>query len=112
MSNVRMISRSEAGRAKDPVQRRVDATTAPIVEVRDGTEATTRTRGPRVIEGDIGALELALADEVRGLKQSDALAPISVLVGGTLSRPYLGRRLADLTGGHINVRFLTAGDFG
>ena len=27
-------------------------------------------------------------------------------------RPYLGRRLADLTGGRVNVRFLTAGDFG
>lgn len=77
-----------------------------------GTEATTRTPAPRVIEGDVAALEVALAAEVRELKQSDPLVPISVLVGGTLLRPYLGRRLADLTGGHINVRFLTAGDFG
>src|SRR5947208_14947097 len=77
-----------------------------------GTNARPTTAKPRVIEGDGASLEVALAAEVREIKQRDPLAPVAVLIGGTLLRPYLGRRLADLLGGHINVRFLTPGDLG
>lgn len=58
------------------------------------------------------ALEPALAGELAALRKQDPLAPISVVVGGTLLRPYLRRRLAELATGHINVHFLTPAEFG
>jgi len=67
---------------------------------------------PRLITGSLPALERALAREVAVAQQSDPLAPVTVLVGGTLLRPYLRRRLAELTGGHLGVAFVTPGELG
>lgn len=65
---------------------------------------------PRVILGTPAALEDGLAREVQEWKQRDPLVMPLVLVGGTLLRPYLRRRLAHLVGGHVNLRFLTLGN--
>ena len=53
------------------------------------------------------ALESALAREVTRAKEADPHTPVAVLIGGTLLRPYLERRLASLLGGIVNVHFLT-----
>lgn len=60
----------------------------------------------RCVMGRPDALEEALAQEVSEARKPDPLAPIGVLLGGTLMRPYLQRRLAELTGGHANVHFM------
>ena len=55
------------------------------------------TRAPRVVVGSPERIEerlLAQAAEVRG---AEALAPLDILVGGVLQRPYLQRRIADTT---------------
>ena len=65
---------------------------------------------PTVITAPLPALEQALADAIAGAKVDDPLAPVTVLVGGTLLRPYLQRRMATLLGGHANVSFVTAGE--
>src|SRR4051794_788263 len=62
--------------------------------------------GLRVISGDPTALEQALAAGVQRAQDADALSSIGVLLGGTLQRPYLQRRLAELLNGIVNVRFL------
>src|SRR3954468_3519509 len=67
---------------------------------------------PRLLTGSRNALERFLADEVRVQRERDALAPLPIVVGGTLMRPYLRRRLAVLTGGHLNVRMMTVGELG
>ena len=41
----------------------------------------------------------------------DPLAPVGVLLGGTLQRPYLQRRLAELNDGIVNVRFIMPSEF-
>ena len=66
--------------------------------------------GLRLIEAAPTALEAALAHEIVAAKADDPLAPVGVLIGGTLLRPYLGRRLAELCNGIVNVRFLTPSD--
>ena len=66
--------------------------------------------GLRLIEAAPTALEEALAHEITAAKADDPLAPVGVLIGGTLLRPYLGRRLADLCNGIVNVHFLTPSD--
>src|SRR5829696_2206665 len=66
----------------------------------------------QLVTGPPPALEAALADAVGTAKQADPLAPVGVLIGGTLLRPYLGRRLASSTGGIVNVHFLTPGELG
>src|SRR4051794_5306388 len=66
----------------------------------------------RLLTGSRNALERFLADEVRVQRDRDPLAPLSIVVGGTLMRPYLRRRLAVLTGGHLNVRMMTVGELG
>src|SRR3989442_1688493 len=63
-----------------------------------------------VITGRPGALRQALAERVAQLRQQDPLAPIWVLVGASLQRPYLARWLAARLGGHANVRILMPGD--
>ena len=68
--------------------------------------------GLKLLTGSRRALEAYLADEVRAQRSRDPLAPVPVVVGGTLMRPYLRRRLAELTGGHLNVRLLTVGELG
>ena len=65
-----------------------------------------------LLTGSRRALEAYLADEVRAQRGRDPLAPFPVVVGGTLMRPYLRRRLAELTGGHLNVRLMTVGELG
>jgi len=60
-----------------------------------------------LITGRASALDAALADEIRTLKSADPLAPITVLVGGSLLRPFLRARLATLLDGHINVSVIT-----
>jgi ATP-dependent helicase/nuclease subunit B len=66
----------------------------------------------RVLTAHPSELEPALARELASLREQDSLAPISILVGGSLLRPYLRRRLAELSGGHINVHLLTPGELG
>lgn len=56
--------------------------------------------------GSPDALEQALATGVAAAQADDPLAPVGVLLGGTLQRPYLQRRLAVLNDGIANVRFL------
>ena len=65
-----------------------------------------------VLTGSRRALEQHLADEVVAARARDPLAPLPVLVGGTLLRPHLRRRIAEITGGHLNVRFITIGELG
>src|SRR5512145_3382824 len=67
---------------------------------------------PRLILGSPAGLEHALAAEVRRHKEGDPLAPVTILVGNTLLRPYLQRRLAELLGGHINLQIVTFADLG
>jgi len=66
----------------------------------------------RVLNAHPSDLEDALAGELAALRAQDPLAPISVVVGGTLLRPHLRRRLAELNGSHINVHLLTAAELG
>jgi len=67
---------------------------------------------PRLVTGSLPDLERALAREVAAAQENDPLAPVTVLVGGTLLRPYLRRRLAELTGGHLGVEFVTPAELG
>src|SRR5271165_6792830 len=60
-----------------------------------------------LITGPPSALDAALAEEIRTHKADKPLAPITVLVGGSLLRPFLRARLAALLDGHINVRIVT-----
>ena len=71
-----------------------------------GAEAPATDRS-RLVVGPLANLEQALADAITARKTGDPLAPIAILIGGTLLRPYLQRRLADLLGGHINLHLLT-----
>jgi hypothetical protein len=66
--------------------------------------------GMRVITGRPAALRHALADRVAEHRTQDPLAPIWLLVGASLQRPYLARWLAARLGGHANVRILMPGD--
>ncbi len=54
--------------------------------------------------GSPRAIEQALAIAVKDARATDPLAPITVLLGNTLLRPYLQRRLAKVTGGIVNAR--------
>ena len=63
-----------------------------------------------VTRAPLPVLEQALADAIAGAKRTDPLAPVTILVGGTLLRPYLQRRVATLLGGHANVSIVTAGE--
>ena len=58
---------------------------------------------PLLVTGSRRALEQRLAHEILDQRGRDPLAPLPILVGGTLLRPYLRRQLAELTGGHLNV---------
>jgi hypothetical protein len=64
----------------------------------------------KVISGGPGALREQLAERVRELRATDPLAPITVLVGASLQRPFLERWLAARLGAHANVRILMPGD--
>jgi len=67
---------------------------------------------PRLILGPPAELELALAETVKSQKAGDPLAPVTILVGNTLLRPYLQRRLATMLGGWVNVQMLTFAELG
>ncbi len=62
---------------------------------------------PQLIHGSLAALEVRLADDVRAYRQSAPFAPLTILIGSNLLRPYLRRRLTELHGGLINVQFRT-----
>src|SRR5450755_2887014 len=63
-----------------------------------------------MISGPPLALREELAGRVRDLRAVDPLAPISVLVGTSLQRPFLQRWLAATLGAHANIRILMPGD--
>jgi len=61
---------------------------------------------PTVLTGPIARLEDALAEAVAGARRGgDALAPVTVLAGHVLLRPYLRRALAARGVAQINVRY-------
>ena len=60
-----------------------------------------------VIVGPPAALDEALADGIRTAKVTNPLAPVTVVVGSGLLRPYLRHRLAELLDGHININLVT-----
>lgn len=66
-----------------------------------------QTLSARRITGPAPALERALARDLARAQADDPLAPLAVLIGGTLMRPYLQRRMAELCDGIVNVHFLT-----
>ncbi len=66
--------------------------------------------GLRLVTAPPDGLEEALASDVARAQADDPLAPVAVLLGGTLLRPHLQRRLATLNGGIVNVRFLMASE--
>ena len=68
--------------------------------------AVSASPGFRLTTGNPEAIEEAIAAEIGTLQADDPLAPVGVLLGGTLQRPYLQRRLAELNGGIVNVRFM------
>src|SRR3954465_6164829 len=73
---------------------------------------STPSQGLALATGSRHAVERSLADAVHAQRERDPLAPLPIVVGGTLMRPYLRRRLAVLTGGHLNVRLVTVGELG
>jgi ATP-dependent helicase/nuclease subunit B len=63
-----------------------------------------------VVQGSVDALERRLAADVAELQRDDPLRPVVVLVGETLLRAYLRRRLAEITGPYLNVHIVTPGE--
>jgi RecB family exonuclease len=66
--------------------------------------------GPTVITGRPATLRESLTTRIAEFRQQDPLAPLTVLVGSSLQRPYLARWLAARLGGHANIRILLPGD--
>jgi ATP-dependent helicase/nuclease subunit B len=64
----------------------------------------------RVIRGRPSVLRATLARRVAELRGEDPLAPVWVLVGASLQRPFLARWLAAELGAHVNVQILMPGD--
>lgn len=60
----------------------------------------------RSIAGRVASLEVELARRIAAAQADDPLTPVAVLIGGSLQRPYLQRRVATLNGGILNVHFL------
>ncbi|OAI38493.1 hypothetical protein AYO39_00980 [Actinobacteria bacterium SCGC AG-212-D09] len=63
-----------------------------------------------MITGRPAPLRMALAERVAELRAEDPLAPVWLLVGSSLQRPFLQRGLAGQLGAHANVRILMPGD--
>ena len=61
---------------------------------------------PSLVTGSIAQLEDALADAMTSARAGDPLAPVTVLVGHVLLRPYLRRALALRGVPQINVRYV------
>src|SRR3954454_6284722 len=66
----------------------------------------------RIVTGPVAAIEPALVEHAFAAKRGDPLKPVVILVGETLLRPYLRRRLAELGGPHLNVHVVTPDEFG
>src|SRR4051812_41677008 len=66
--------------------------------------------GPSIFTGAVDELERRLASDVAELQRDDPLRPVVVLVGETLLRAYLRRRLAELNGPYLNVHIVTTGE--
>src|SRR5919202_5866 len=49
----------------------------------------------RIVTGPVAAIEPALVEHAFAAKDGDPLRPVVILVGETLLRPYLRRRLAE-----------------
>jgi len=67
--------------------------------------------GFRLVLGPPPALEDAFLAAVAAIRGREPLAPVDVLVGGVLQRPYLQRRIAETAPGLLNVRFSTVGEW-
>ncbi len=65
---------------------------------------------PHIIRGPLAALEDRLAADVSAYRARAPLAPLTILIGSTLLRPYLRNRLAELHGSVVNLRLLTIHD--
>jgi len=59
-----------------------------------------------IVTGALAQIEDALADAVERARAADPLAPVTVLVGHVLLRPYLRRMLAARSIAQLNVNFL------
>ena len=68
--------------------------------------------GFSLVTGAPAALERAFLARVAAMRSVDPLAPVDVLVGGVLQRPYLQRLISETSPGLLNVRFHTLGEFG
>jgi RecB family exonuclease len=77
---------------------------------RGDVQPPRTSRGLHVHTGTQRALLGALAERIAQLRGEDVLAPIWVLVGASLQRPFLQRALASRLGAHANVRILMPGD--
>ena len=66
----------------------------------------------QLVLGTLDTLEDAFVERVRTLREREPLAPVDVLVGGVLMRPYLQRLIAEATPGLVNIRFSTLGELG
>ena len=77
-----------------------------------GRESTEVRTGFQLVLGPPSALEDELLATVASIRGRSPLAPVDVLVGGVLQRPYLQRRIADTSPGLLNVRFTTLGELG
>src|SRR5689334_6273328 len=75
-------------------------------------EASLLVPGLNVITGRPAALRAMMATWVAELRREDPLAPILLLVGASLQRPYIERWLAAKLGGHANVQVMMPGDLG
>src|SRR3954449_3084571 len=90
------------------------ATQIPSASVTMHRSGGRRTPMPdlKLLLGSRHALERHVAEASVAHRERDPLAPLPVVVGGTLMRPYLRRRVAMLTGGQLNVRLMTVGELG
>jgi RecB family exonuclease len=66
----------------------------------------------RLVLGSVDLIEAAFVESVHRVRERHPLAPIDVLVGGVLMRPYLQRLIAESGPGLLNVRFSTLGELG
>jgi len=75
-------------------------------------DCSSVTCGIELVTGGPARVEEALLERIAGIRYVSPLAPIDVLVGGVLQRPYLQRRAAATAGAILNVRFSTLGELG
>jgi ATP-dependent helicase/nuclease subunit B len=62
---------------------------------------------PRVLLGDIAALEGALREQIIAIRHDRPLSPITIVVENTMLVPYLRQCLAYSDSGHINLQIET-----